>query len=69
MNDRARRAEREESIRRTVYVSDIDQHVSLLKEENFDLSSLSSRVLVIILIPICEDYLFLHCCALFVMII
>ncbi|XP_020088668.1 polyadenylate-binding protein-interacting protein 11-like [Ananas comosus] len=28
MNDRARRAEREESIRRTVYVSDIDQHVT-----------------------------------------
>ncbi|PKA51652.1 putative polyadenylate-binding protein [Apostasia shenzhenica] len=28
MNDRARRAEREESIRRTVYVSDIDQNVT-----------------------------------------
>lgn len=28
MNGRAFRAQREESIRRTVYVSDIDQHVS-----------------------------------------
>lgn len=28
MNERVRRAEREDSIRRTVYVSDIDNHVS-----------------------------------------
>ncbi|XP_020577326.1 polyadenylate-binding protein-interacting protein 9-like [Phalaenopsis equestris] len=28
MNDRVRRAEREESIRRTVYVSDIDHHIT-----------------------------------------
>ncbi|XP_072961710.1 polyadenylate-binding protein-interacting protein 9-like [Typha angustifolia] len=28
VNDRARRAEKEDSIRRTVYVSDIDQHVT-----------------------------------------
>ncbi|WOL09103.1 polyadenylate-binding protein-interacting protein 9 [Canna indica] len=28
MNDKARRAEREDSIRRTVYVSDVDQHVT-----------------------------------------
>lgn len=38
MNERARRAEREDSIRRTVYVSEIGIHVStgvLIKKVNF----------------------------------
>lgn len=38
MNDRARRAESERSIRRTIYVSDLDQNVSKFRE-NFTVNS------------------------------
>lgn len=34
-NDGARRDEREDSIRRTVYVSNLDQHVSNFSQKNF----------------------------------
>jgi hypothetical protein len=39
MGGRPRRADREDSVRRTVYVSDIDQHVSILKIVAFGIAA------------------------------